>query len=73
MPYPSAKRDAPGQTIFGSERISNCTVRVNSANGSTNGIVLTNKAGLVKVIYISDAGALACGTWDEFLTGATPA
>lgn len=72
MPYPG-KEIAPGHTIFGSERVKNCTVRVNSENGSTNGIMLTNKAGLVKVIYIADTGLLACGTWDEFLTGATPA
>jgi hypothetical protein len=72
MPYPG-KEVTPGHTVFGSERVPNCTVRVHSLNGTTNGIVLTNKAGTLKVIYISDAGALACGTWDEFIAGATPA
>lgn len=72
MPYPG-KEATPGQTIFGTPRQANCVVRVESATGSTNGIVLTNKAGTMKVIYIADTGLLACGTWDEFVAGATPA
>lgn len=60
----TARRD--GQTVFGSDKVSDCVVAVNSKSGSPSGLILVDSAGVEYVLWVDTSGDLIISTYANF-------
>lgn len=67
------KERRDGQSAFGSERVSNCTVAVRSKAATPSAITLVRGDGTEVCLWVDNAGKLRIGTFANFvaITGGT--